>query len=53
MKLRGNDRNIRELLLLAAVAAFACGLALSRGSFVFVALFGAVWAAIMIAIRLR
>jgi hypothetical protein len=32
---------------------FACGLALSRGSFLFVALFGAVWAAIIIAIRLR
>jgi hypothetical protein len=52
MNLRWNDRSIRELLLLAALAAFACGLALSRGSFLFVALFAAVWAAIIIAIRL-
>jgi hypothetical protein len=48
MKLPWNDRSIRELLVLAALAGFACGLALSRGDFLFVALFGAVWAAIII-----
>jgi hypothetical protein len=53
MKRRWNERSIRELLLLAALAAFACGLALSRGSFLFVALFGALWAGIIVAIRMR
>jgi hypothetical protein len=32
---------VRELLVLAALAAFGCGLALAQGDFLFAAIFGA------------
>jgi hypothetical protein len=35
------DPGLRELLVLAALAAFGCGLALAQGNLLFVAIFGA------------
>jgi len=39
MKLPWMDPRLRELIALAALAAFGCGLALARGDFLFVAVF--------------
>jgi alkylhydroperoxidase/carboxymuconolactone decarboxylase family protein YurZ len=41
MKRRRMDPRLRELVALAALAAFGCGLALSQGDLLFVAVFGA------------
>ena len=41
MKLPWMNPRLRELLALAAVAAFGCGLAWSQGDLLFVAIFGA------------
>jgi alkylhydroperoxidase/carboxymuconolactone decarboxylase family protein YurZ len=35
------DPGLRELVALAVLAAFGCGLALAQGEFLFVAIFGA------------
>ena len=41
MKVPWTDPSLRELLALAALAAFGCGFALARGDFLFVAIFAA------------
>jgi len=41
MKLQWKDPGSRELFVLAALAAFGCGLAFARSDLVFVAIFGA------------
>jgi hypothetical protein len=41
MKLQGMNPRLRELVELVGLAAFGCGLALSQGDLLFVAIFGA------------
>jgi alkylhydroperoxidase/carboxymuconolactone decarboxylase family protein YurZ len=41
MKLPWMNPRLRELVALAVLAAFGCGLALSQGDLLFVAIFGA------------
>jgi alkylhydroperoxidase/carboxymuconolactone decarboxylase family protein YurZ len=40
MKLQGMNPRLRELVALAVLAAFGCGLALSQGDLLLVAIFG-------------
>jgi hypothetical protein len=51
MKPPWSDPRLRELLVLAALAAFGWGLALARGDFMFVAIFAAASVVIIDAIR--
>ena len=48
MKAPWTDPGLRELLALAALAAFGCGLALAQGDFLFVAVFAAASALIIV-----
>jgi len=48
MKEPWTDPSLRELLALAALAAFGCGLALARVNFLFLGIFGAVSAVTII-----
>jgi hypothetical protein len=41
MKQPGMDPHVRQLLTLAVLAAFGCGLALAQGHFLFVGIFAA------------
>jgi hypothetical protein len=43
-----DDPDVRELLALAALAAFGCGLALAQLNFLFVAIFAAAIAAVIV-----
>jgi hypothetical protein len=48
MKLPWTDPRFRELVVLAALAAFGCGLALSQGDVLFAIIFGAAFAVTII-----
>jgi hypothetical protein len=48
MKLQGMNPRLRELVALVVLAAFGCGLALSQGDLLFVAIFGAACAVTII-----
>jgi hypothetical protein len=48
MKLPWTDPRFRELVALAVLAAFGCGLALSQGDLLFAAIFGAAFAVTII-----
>src|SRR5262249_39266682 len=48
MKMPGMNPRLRELVALAVLAAFGCGLALSQGDLLFVAIFGGACAMIII-----
>jgi hypothetical protein len=48
MKAPWTDPGLRELLALAALAAFGCGLALAQWDFLFVAIFAAASALIIV-----
>jgi alkylhydroperoxidase/carboxymuconolactone decarboxylase family protein YurZ len=48
MKLQGMNPRLRELVALAVLAAFGCGLALSQGDLLFVVIFGAACAVTVI-----
>jgi hypothetical protein len=48
MKAPWSDPGLRELLALAALAAFGCGLALAQGDFLFAAIFAAASALIIV-----
>jgi hypothetical protein len=49
--LQGTNPRLRELVALAVLAAFGCGLALSQGDLLFVAIFGAACAVTIIEAR--